>query len=67
MSPVGKNDDDDDDIFAVCVQETWRHGQQTLKHGECLFILSGLPENQMRSNRGEQGVGIVLSPQAVSA
>ena len=55
------------DIFAVCVQETWRHGQQTLEHGECLLILSGLPENQMRSNRGEQGVGIVLSPQAVSA
>ena len=39
------------DIFAVYVQETWRHGQQTLVHGECLLILSGLPENQMRSNR----------------
>ena len=55
------------DLLAVCVQETWRHGQQILKHGDSLLILSGLPENQMRSNRGEQGVGIALSPRAVSA
>ena len=55
------------DLLAVCVQETWRHGQQILEHGDSLLILSGLPENQMRSNRGEQGVGIALSPRAVSA
>ena len=32
-----------------------------------MVTASGLPENQMRSNRGEQGVGIALSPRAVSA
>ena len=34
------------DLLAVCVQETWRHGQQILEYGDSLLILSGLPENQ---------------------
>ena len=54
-------------ILALCVQETWRPGTQTLKNGDCLLFLAGLEEEQMKSNRGEQGVGIALSQRGVEA
>jgi len=46
-------------LLAACVQETWRPGKDTLENGDCLLFLSGL--KSMKSNRGEQGVGIALS------
>ena len=44
-------------LLAVCVQETWRPGSETLKNGNCLIFLVGLKEEQMMSNSGEQGAG----------
>ena len=52
-------------LLAACVQETWRTGTDTLENGGCLLFLSGLKE--MKSNRGEQGVGIALSEHGVAA
>ena len=52
-------------LLAACVQETWRTGKDTLENGVCLLFLSGLKE--MKSNRGEQGVGIALSEHGVAA
>ena len=52
-------------LLAACVQETWRTGKDTLENGGCLLFLSGLME--MKSNRGEQGVGIALSERGVAA
>ena len=54
-------------LLAACIQETWRHGTNTLENEDCLIHLSGLPEDQMRSNRGEEGVGIVLSRKGIEA
>ena len=52
-------------LLAACVQETWRTGTDTLENGGCLLFLSGLKE--MKSNRGEQGVGIALNENGVAA
>ena len=52
-------------LLAACVQETWRTGTDTLENGGCLLFLSGLKE--MKSNRGEQGVGIALGEHGVAA
>ena len=52
-------------LLAACVQETWRTGKDTLENGGYLLFLSGLKE--MKSNRGEQGVGIALSEHGVAA
>ena len=54
-------------LLAACIQETWRHGTDTLQNEDCLIHLSGLPKDQMKSNRGEEGVGIVLSKKGVEA
>ena len=53
------------ELFAICLQETWRSGLETLENDNCLLLLAGLDEKEMRSNRGEQGVGIALSSAAV--
>ena len=52
-------------LLAACVQETWRTGTDTLENGGCLLFLSGLKE--MKSNCGEQGVGIALGEHGVAA
>ena len=54
-------------LLAVCVQETWRPGLETLKNGGCLLFTAGLKKADMKSNRGEQGVGIALSEKGVPA
>ena len=54
-------------ILALCMQETWRSGSETLENGGCLLFCSGLEKDQMKSNRGEQGVGIALSQKGVAA
>ena len=54
-------------LFCLCVQETWRSGRKCLENEGSMLLLSGLEENEMRTNRGEQGVGIALSPEAVEA
>ena len=52
-------------LFAICLQETLRCGVETLENDDCLLLLAGLDEKEMKSNRGEQGVGIALSSAAV--
>ena len=54
-------------IFAACVQGTWRSGKDTVEVNQCKLVLTGLDAKEQRSNRGSQGVGIALSPQAVDA
>ena len=54
-------------IFAACLQETWRTGVSTLEHDNCIIYSSGLDPNLVKSRRGEQGVGILLSKNAVTA
>ena len=53
-------------IFAACVQETWRSGNDIIDINQCKLILAGLKKEE-QSNRGSQGVGIALSSQAVNA
>ena len=48
------------------MQETWRT-PDTLKNGNCRIFLAGLKKEDMKSDRGEQGVGIALSEQGVEA
>ena len=54
-------------IFASCIQETWRSGKDTVDINQCKLVFAGLDVKEQRSNRGSQGVGIVLSSQAVDA
>ena len=54
-------------IFAACIQETWRSGNEILKYESSQIVLSGLEESVVRGKRGSQGVGIVLSLDAVEA
>ena len=54
-------------IFAACIQETWRTGTSTLEHGKSRLILAGLDPTAVRGNRGSQGVGIALSDSAVDS
>ena len=54
-------------IFAACLQETWRTGVSTLEHENCIIFNSGLDPSLVKSRRGEQGVGILLSKNAVTA
>ena len=53
-------------IFAACVQETWRSGNDVIDLNRCKLILAGLKKEE-QSRRGSQGVGIVLSSLAVDA
>ena len=53
------------DVFAACVQETWRPDSEQLQNGPCLLLCTGLKSEQLRGKRGSQGVGIVLSSAAV--
>ena len=54
-------------IFAACLQETWRTGFRTLEHENCIIFSSGLDPNLVKSQCGEQGVEILLSKNAVTA
>ena len=54
-------------VFAACLQETWRCGVETLKYDNCTLILAGLDPIAVHGNRGYQGVGIALSPEATLA
>jgi len=51
-------------IIAACLQETWRTGSESLQNSNCILLPSGLEEDQ-KSRRGSQGVGIALSPEAL--
>ena len=53
-------------IFAACLRETWRTGASTLEHENCIIFNSGLGPNLVKSSHGEQGVGILLSSNAVT-
>ena len=55
------------DLFAVCVQETWRKGHVILEQNGCLLLTNGIDESSPTSRRGQQGVGIALSQTAVKA
>ena len=54
-------------VFAVCLQETWRTGNSNLEHEGCVILNSGLDPSVVKCRRGEQGVGIALSKSAVAA
>ena len=53
-------------IFAACIQETWRSDIDLLQHGKCC-ILGACLKLEDSSKRGSQGVGIVLSTAACYA
>ena len=54
------------DIFAICLQETWRSDNETFDLNGYKFVLAGL-KREIQSSRGSQGVGIVLGPKAIKA
>ena len=51
----------------MCLQETWRTGVSTFELENCVIFNSGLDPNQVKSRRGEQGVAILLSKNAVTS
>ena len=53
--------------IAVCLQETWRHGNEVLEHGQFRMITAGLDQTLLKGKRGSQGVAIALNPDGVSA
>ena len=53
--------------FAVCLQETWRSGAESIDHKGNRFLFNGLEKHQHQSRRGEQGVAIVLNQDALAA
>ena len=54
------------DVLAVCLQETWRCGNDMLENGKCRLIHAGLNSDE-QSKRGSQGVAIVLSARGVDS
>jgi len=54
-------------VFAGCIQETWRTGTSNLELDGYHLLTSELPENCAKSRRGEQGVAIILSPDAFNS
>ena len=54
-------------IFAAFLQETWRTGVSALEHENCIIFSRGIDPNLVKSRRGKQGVGIILSKNAVTA
>ena len=52
------------DVFAACLQETWRSGKEMLQHDKYRLIMAGLNAKEMKGRRGSQGVAIALSPKA---
>ena len=53
--------------IAMCVQETWRNGNELLEHGSFKIISNGLDNNVQLGKRGSQGVAIVLNPDGEAA
>ena len=53
------------DIFAACLQETWRKGKLDIDYKNCLLLTNGIDENIPTCRRGKEGVAIALSPTAV--
>ena len=54
-------------IFAACIQETWREGVNALTYEQSKILLAGLEPDEVTCNRGSQGVGIILSDSAEKA
>ena len=54
-------------LFAVCLQETWKHGTDNFIDNNCLFILHGYTPTEDTSRRGKGGVGIALSQLAIQS
>ena len=55
------------EVFALCVQETWRSDNEILENERCLLVTTGLRRKDIVSKRGSQGVAIALSPDAIAA
>ena len=53
--------------LAVCLQETWRNGNELLEHGQFKLISSGLEKSLQAGKRGSQGVAIVLNRDGINA
>ena len=54
-------------IFPACFQETWRTGVSTFEHENCIIFSNGLDPNLVKGRHVKQGVGILLSKNAVTA
>ena len=54
-------------VMAMCLQETWRCGNEILEHGQYMLFTTGLDRASQQGNRGSLGVAIALSPEGVSA
>ena len=56
---------DERNAHITCLQETWREGIEELEEDGFVFV--GVAPDKQLSRRGSQGVGILLSPKAVTA
>ena len=54
-------------LFAMCLQETWTTDFESIEHDQCLLLTNGRVRSQVTSRRGQEGVGIALSRNAVLA
>eukprot|EP00111_Clytia_hemisphaerica_P001918 TCONS_00005396-protein len=54
-------------LFAMCLQETWTSDFKNLEYKQCMLLTNGRPVSEVTSKRGQEGVGIVLSRDAVLA
>ena len=54
-------------VLAICLQETWRCGNESLVNGHYILITSGLCQSEIKGKRGSQGVGIALNQEGVIA
>ena len=54
-------------VLAICLQETWRYGNEILENGHYRLITSGLSRNVVNDNCDSQDTAIVLSQEGVIA
>ena len=54
-------------LFAICLQETWTSEFTILEYKQFMLLTHGRPVSEVTSKRGQEGVGIALSRNAVIA
>lgn len=54
-------------VWGMCIQETWRIGHEVLDFESYKLVTIGLRKDNVKCNRGSQGVGIILNKDGVSA
>ena len=58
---------DNKGIYAMCLQETWRKGQECIDMYGNILVTNGYDLNSKVCNRGQEGVAIMLSKRAAQA